>query len=63
MFKSVLHSLLDKRHQVYLGLLIDGMERSTYQTRKSTNAKQLDNVIVPTTGTEGKHTLAPQLMS
>nr|XP_022292631.1 multiple epidermal growth factor-like domains protein 10 isoform X3 [Crassostrea virginica] len=30
----------------------DGMERSIYQTRKSTNAKQLDNVIVPTTGTE-----------
>ncbi|XP_022292579.2 uncharacterized protein LOC111103531 isoform X1 [Crassostrea virginica] len=30
----------------------DGIKRSTYQTRKSTNAKQLDNVIVPTTGTE-----------
>nr|XP_022294821.1 uncharacterized protein LOC111104937 [Crassostrea virginica] len=28
------------------------MERSTYQTRKSTNAKQLDNVIVPMTGTK-----------
>ena len=46
-----------------LGLLLDGMDRSIYQTRKSTNAKQLDNVIVPTTGTEGKHTISHLLMS
>ena len=43
-------------------LFLDGLGRSTYQTRKSTNDKQLDNVIVPTTGTEGKHTTSHHLM-
>ena len=43
-------------------LFLDGLGRSTYQTRKSTNVKQLDNVIGPTTGTEGKHTTSHHLM-